>query len=289
MKITPFIILLISSFSLVGQTRVEFDSITRVLEKVYKSDQEPRLALDSLGKKFGYASIEMKQHWKKVSETDSINTAVVSNIIDTYGWLSAKETSEKANSSLFLVIQHADIETREKYLPVLKEAVEQGRAKARDYAYLLDRTLMDKGKFQVYGSQLTGAKKGELSFYPIRDEKNVNERRKEMGLQPIEEYAKGLISEAYVLPKKDLYKNKIIIIGSVADTENKPLAGAGIYLGDNTLISKTDGNGNFRLILGRKFKNWAFIIRKEGYKSMAMTFDNNEMDVYTMGYRLQKK
>lgn len=75
----------------------------------------------------------------------------------------------------------------------------------------------------------------------------------------------------------------------MADTENKPLAGAGIYLGDNTIISKTDGNGNFRLVLGRKFKNWAFIIRKEGYKSMAMTFDNNEMEVYTMGYRLQKK
>jgi hypothetical protein len=272
--------------SVSGQTRVELDSITTVLERVYESDQEPREAIDSLGKKFGYGSIEMIRHWEEIRHTDSLNTAIVTNIIDTYGWLSSLETSEKANSALFLVIQHADIKTRGMYLPILKKAVQQGKAKAKDYAYLLDRTLMDKGKFQIYGTQLTGAKKGELSFYPIADEKNVNKRRKEIGLQPIEEYAKGLTPKPYILPKKDLYKGKFVIIGTISNMENKPLANAGIYLGDNTLISETDNNGVFKFVLDRKYKNWAFIIRKEGYESMAITFNKDEMDVYTGSYIL---
>jgi hypothetical protein len=286
MKITFAIILFILSMSVFGQTRVELDSITRVLERVYESDQEPRQAIDSLGKKFGYGSFEMTQYWKEIGHTDSLNTAIVTNIINTYGWLSAAETSEKANSALFLVIQHADIKTRERYLAVLRKAVEQGKAKARDYAYLLDRTLMDKGKFQIFGTQLTGAKKGELSFYPIADEKNVNKRRKEIGLQPIEEYAKGLTPKSYVLPKTDLYRNKFVIIGTVLNMENQPLANAGIYFGDNRIISNTDDNGIFKLVLDKKYKNWAFIIRKEGYKSMAIALDNNETDVYTVAYVL---
>jgi hypothetical protein len=34
------------------------------------------------------------------------------------------------------------------------------------------------------------AKTGEQIFYPIEDEKNVNMRRANVGMQPIEEYAK---------------------------------------------------------------------------------------------------
>jgi hypothetical protein len=166
MKTLILLILVISSLSLSGQTKSELDSISRVLEKIYLIDQEPRYAIDSLGKKFGYESVEMRQHWGKMRHTDSLNTATVSNIIDTYGWLTASETSENANAALFLVIQHADIKTRAKYLPLLKKAVEQGKAKARDYAYLVDRTLMDQGKFQIYGSQLTGLKKESYLFIP---------------------------------------------------------------------------------------------------------------------------
>jgi hypothetical protein len=91
------------------------------------------------------------------------------------------------------------------------------------------------------------------------------------------------------LPKEDLYKDRFIIIGFVLDAENKPLKNARIYLGNNTIISKTDGNGNFRLVLNRHYKGWAFIIRKEGYESMAITFDNQERDVYTGSYLLSKQ
>ena len=44
---------------------------------------------------------------------------------------------------------------------------------------------MDEGKPQLYGSQI---KNGKL--YKLDSPKTVNERRKEMGLEPIEEYLK---------------------------------------------------------------------------------------------------
>ena len=48
---------------------------------------------------------------------------------------------------------------------------------------LQDRILMRQGKKQIYGSQVVFTKNGVQEFYSIEDEKNV-------GLHPIEEYAK---------------------------------------------------------------------------------------------------
>jgi len=48
-----------------------------------------------------------------------------------------------------------------------------------------DRMLMDEGKPQIYGSQI---KNGKL--YKLENPETVNERRKEMGLEPIEDYLK---------------------------------------------------------------------------------------------------
>lgn len=288
MRIFILTIFLSSACSLLGQKSQELDSLTRVLENIYKIDQEPRIAIDSMVKKFGYGSVEMEQHWKKIAEIDSINSTIVSNLIDSYGWLSISQTSEKANSALFLVIQHSNVKTREKYLPILKEAVEQGKAEPKDYAYLLDRTLLDKGKFQVYGSQLTGSKKGEYILYPIQDESNVNMRRKKIGLEPLGEHVKDLIAKPYVLPTKDQYKNKIVVTGTVFDSDSKPLQGAEICFGNNSVISKTDGNGQFRLVIDKKYINWSYIIRHEGFKPFAFLLEDKEREVFNMGYMLSK-
>jgi hypothetical protein len=55
-----------------------------------------------------------------------------------------------------------------------------------------DRMLMDKGEKQKYGSQVrksNGSDKWSL-HPPIQDPENVNKRRAEVGLEPIEEYLK---------------------------------------------------------------------------------------------------
>jgi hypothetical protein len=79
---------------------------------------------------------------------------------------------------------------QEKYLPLMQKSVEEGESESNDLALLQDRVLMRQGKKQIYGSQVILNKSGGQEFYPIEDEKNVNVRRKKVGLQPLEEYAK---------------------------------------------------------------------------------------------------
>jgi hypothetical protein len=69
---------------------------------------------------------------------------------------------------------------------------------------MIDRVKVKKHEKQIYGTQLrfikdpkTGYITDKSEFEPIEDEKNVNKRRQEVGLQPIEEYAKemGIVYE----------------------------------------------------------------------------------------------
>jgi hypothetical protein len=43
---------------------------------------------------------------------------------------------------------------------------------------------------QIYGSQTTFDKKGQAIIFEIKNPEYVNERRKEIGLKPIENYLK---------------------------------------------------------------------------------------------------
>ncbi len=182
----PFSILLsiLLTFHSYGQNHSLY-SVTKILEEVLKSDQAPRLVIDSIRRKYGYDSEEMRNHWRKIHISDSVNLSIVCGIIDKYGWLGAKETSTKANDVLFLVIQHSDLASQLKYLPYLNSAVKRGKASAGDYAYLTDRIRTSQGKFQIYGTQLQGNADGKMFLYPIKDAPNVNKRRKKVGLDSL--------------------------------------------------------------------------------------------------------
>jgi hypothetical protein len=84
---------------------------------------------------------------------------------------------------------------------MLQASVDKGESRADEMAMMHDRILMRKGEKQIYGSQVVMNKTGGQEFYPIADEKNVNERRANVGMQPIEEYAKYFGIE-YKMPKE---------------------------------------------------------------------------------------
>ena len=66
-------------------------------------------------------------------------------------------------------------------------------------ALLIDRIRVYKGQKQLYGTQVKMESTRQKSFDAIEDEKNVNKRRAEVGLGPLEEYAKQFGFE-YKLP-----------------------------------------------------------------------------------------
>jgi len=174
--------------------------LARELDSIYTEDQKYRMMIDDTLNKYGHGSKELGLLWRTIEEKDSINLIKVKAILDQYGWLGSDVIGEQGNSTLFLVIQHSDLNTQEKYLPMMKEAVKTGKARAADLALLIDRVEMNNGRPQVYGSQIT-MKDGKYEIYKILDEPNVNNRRAEVGLQPLEQYVRSWNID-YKLPTK---------------------------------------------------------------------------------------
>ena len=159
--------------------------LVRQLDSIYVEDQSSRIRMDTIREQHGFDSTEMKNLIAIMNEKDSINLIKVKSILDQYGWLGTDIIGEQGNTTLFLVIQHADLKTQERYLPMMQDAVKNGRAEGSHLALLIDRIEMQNGRPQTYGSQINGD-----TIYEILDEVNVNKRRAEVGLEPLEEYAK---------------------------------------------------------------------------------------------------
>jgi tetratricopeptide (TPR) repeat protein len=161
------------------------------LAEVFVLDQKYRNKFQSVIDSFGFNSREMKHLQRKMKKADAKNLKYVSNLIDKFGWISYDSIGVEGSNVLFMVIQHADSITQEKYLPLMQNAVKQNKALANQLAMLEDRVLLRRGLKQIYGTQVFWddvAKKWLLS--PIEDEKDVDKRRAQVGLQPIRDYLK---------------------------------------------------------------------------------------------------
>ncbi len=169
----------------------KYNKIKARLEKVFVLDQKYRNRHQTIIDSFGFDSQETLQLQKQMKAADNENLSYVSSLIDKYGWISYDNIGVEGSNTIFMVIQHADSATQEKYLPVMREAVKKGKALTNQLAMLEDRVLVNRGSKQIYGTQLYWdklTKKWKLS--PIQNEEEVDKRRAEVGLQPIKDYLK---------------------------------------------------------------------------------------------------
>ncbi|MFA8433550.1 MAG: DUF6624 domain-containing protein [Marinifilaceae bacterium] len=168
-----------------------YTSLVAQLDTIHQSDQKYRVHINELIQKSRSESenMELINLIELMNEKDSINLHKIEKILDKHGWLGADVIGEQGNKTLFLVIQHSDLETQLKYLPMMREAVKKGDAKGKDFALLEDRIAIKQGNRQIYGSQIK-IDGDEFYVYPIIEPEKVNERRAEVGLEPIEDYVK---------------------------------------------------------------------------------------------------
>ncbi|WP_420148952.1 DUF6624 domain-containing protein [Spirosoma sp.] len=177
-------------------------SLERELNQIFLADNRPRLRLDSIGRHYGFNSPQTKPLWEEIRQIDSINLIKVERIIQQYGYPGKRLVGEKQDITTWLVIQHSPLAIQEKYLPLLQKAAEQGELSKANVAMLVDRIRVFKSQKQLYGSQVQNGADGKPSgFFPIEDEVNVNKRRAEVGLPPLEDYARHFGFE-YVPSKK---------------------------------------------------------------------------------------
>ena len=81
---------------------------------------------------------------------------------------------------------------------MMKAAVDKGELEGGLYATSVDRVRIQDGQKQLYGSQFD-TKGDKCEPLPIEDPEHVDERRKAVGLGPLDEYTKQLCA---------LYKKK---------------------------------------------------------------------------------
>lgn len=170
----------------------DFDKpLKAAIEKLHVKDQMLRRLYKEAQSKFGKDSEEMDYFWQLMAEQDSINLIEVETLLEKHGWPGLSTVGSKANTTIWLVIQHAPITVQEKYLPLLKTSVREGESPGKQLAMLEDRILVRNDKEQVYGTQIKlDTPNGESAFFPIEAPEKVNQRRAEVGLGPIEDYAK---------------------------------------------------------------------------------------------------
>jgi hypothetical protein len=163
-----------------------------ILDSLYKADQGPRLEyFQARNNKANAKTIDsltnlMHQH-------DQENIKKVDAIIAEYGWLSPQKVGYQASLGLFLIIQHADIATQERFLPLIQAAEKKGETTSSNVAILEDRINVRRGRKQDYGSQgFTDKQSRKMFIYPISDPDRLEDRRKAMGLIPMKEYVKSM-------------------------------------------------------------------------------------------------
>ena len=166
--------------------------LKRELEAIYEADQGTRRAIGPIQKLYGAKSPQLDSLFKVMQVQDARNEARVKAIIEQYGWPGTALVGRTGCMAAFLVIQHSDLASIQKYLPVIREEAARGGLAKANLALMEDRVLVFQDKPQVYGSQVhTNPTTGKAEFFSIADEAHVDERRATMDLGPLADYAKG--------------------------------------------------------------------------------------------------
>lgn len=170
----------------------ETHALRQELLTMRNQDQGIRLLLLETRKRCGSENPAAQQIHALMKRIDADNARQVQLLIDKYGWRGKDDIGEEANETLFLCIQHVDdLTVQDKYLPILKQAVEEGRAEGWHYAFLTDRIRMNRGEMQVYGTQ-TISRNGRLAYVvPLENPDQVDSLRQSVGLETMAVYLDG--------------------------------------------------------------------------------------------------
>jgi hypothetical protein len=164
-------------------------ALQKELIHIYEEDQGIRQQFMESAKKSGYDHPRTNSLRRIMQYKDSINLSKITGILDERGWVGKDKIGAQANQAIFLVIQHADLSTQQKYLPMMREAVAKGNASGSALALLEDRVALGEGRKQIYGSQI-GMHENRSYILPLEDPDNVDKRRADVGLGSISDYVK---------------------------------------------------------------------------------------------------
>lgn len=123
---------------------------------------------------------------------DAESGVFIKQALDEFDWIDSGRFGDRASQQAWLLVQHADtdVEFQARTLARMEPYLKNGGVSRSNYAYLWDRVAKNQGREQRYGTQSGSGDcvNGRIELAPIEDPENVDARRAEMGLGPVEDY-----------------------------------------------------------------------------------------------------
>jgi hypothetical protein len=179
------------NLNLCAQSIKPDSALIKEIANMFKDDQFWRKEYIKVNKKekSDYDQETIEKRWKT---TDSINELKAKVIINKYGYPGYDLVGE-ISDDFWAIIQHCDDDApfQEHVLRLMKIQIAKNNASKENYAYLVDRVLVNKHQKQIYGTQIhLNSTTHKSAPFPLKYPKSVNKFRKEMGLEPLEVYLK---------------------------------------------------------------------------------------------------
>ena len=135
---------------------------------------------------------EQQQINRLIQQADAQNQTRAKEIFKHYGFPGIDAIGKDGQNNLWLIIQHADQDVlfQQEVLADMKTKFHTGQISQVCYAFLYDRVQCNLNYKQSYGTQVVWTGSGEASgFRPILEEDRADERRKELGMEPLSVYS----------------------------------------------------------------------------------------------------
>lgn len=192
MKNIALVLLLFVYTGVFAQSKIN-TRLKKQLDSVMILDQKYRDTLsllmdpikqDSMAKSLKLSVKQANGHyWTLQDRLDSLNVVFVEDVFKKYGYPGKSIVDTPTNKVAWFIIQHSP--KIHQYIGMMKMAADENELPFHLYAMMLDRDLMNEGKEQIYGTQISCQKfkkiKDQCIVWPIKDPANVNERRKKAG------------------------------------------------------------------------------------------------------------
>lgn len=173
-----------------------YPDIARALIERRQYDLDIRQRLLSTGELFRGYNPEME-------EVHLSNARWLQKIMGEIGWPAQEQVGEEASQAAWLIVQHAiGVPSLMKSALALMQALENTRTiDPVNLAFLSDRIAMYESRPQLYGTQFINDDQGMLTPYALDESTDqVNQRRRQLGLNTVEERLIELTAQRSVVP-----------------------------------------------------------------------------------------
>ncbi len=162
------------------------------IAKLWAEDQAARLVYvssrtdDETGARFWAHRLA----YSLATAADQTSASYLRQLLEQFDWVDAHRFGNKISSHAWILVQHADDhpEFQQMVLSRIEKYLADGGVKKSDYAHLWDRVAVNHGRKQRYGTQPDWrCKDRKLTLRPMEDPGNVDARRAEMGMGPVQQ------------------------------------------------------------------------------------------------------